>query len=116
MTDRNDAHVDRFFTDELLPLAAQLKRQGVRLLEEAADPAAPSYFQRRRRRAMTKSDFESGGSAVLEAVGADFARLWSAESGARLAPLAKGTAQLARELRSIEEQSAEVSNFVYVMY
>lgn len=116
MTEKIDRDIDRLFSDELLPLAARLKGENVRLLETRLEQGAASYFVRRPKTVMAKSDFESGGCATPEGVEADLAGLWSRGDGKPLAALAPGIAQLARALRQVQEESGDVSNFIYVMY
>jgi len=116
MTDRADKDIDRLFSEELLPLASRLKSEGAKLLETQWEKDASSYFVRRQRVAMTRSDFETGGCASPDAIEADLARLWNRGNDSSLATLAPGMARLARTLRQAEEQTGDVSNFIYVMY
>jgi hypothetical protein len=116
VTEKIDREIDRFFSDELLPLAARLKGESVRFLETRLEQGAASYFVRRPQSAMARIDFESGGCTSPDGVEADLAGLWSRGDGKPLAVMAPGIAQLARTLRQVEVESGDVSNFVYVMY
>ena len=116
MTERSDSDIDRLFSGELLPLAARLKNEGVKLLETRLEKGASSYFVRRPSIGMTKGDFETGGCSSPDTLEADLARLWARGNDGSLAILAPGIARLARSLRLVEEESGDVSNFIYVMY
>ncbi|MFZ1908336.1 MAG: hypothetical protein WAU52_04560 [Burkholderiales bacterium] len=115
MTEKTEREIDRFFGDELLPLAARLKGKGVSFLETRLGSGAPTYFSRRPKVAMAKADFEWGGFASAQTVTADLEKLGSG-GDASLATLAPGVARLARMLRASEQESSDVSRFVYVMY
>lgn len=116
MTEKIDRDIDRLFSEELLPLAARLKGGDARLLESQLQKGAASYFVKRPKTSMAKGDFETGGCASPEAAQADLAAAWSGGDTPALAALAPGMARLARNLRQVEEESGEVSNFIYVMY
>jgi hypothetical protein len=115
MTEKSEREIDRFFDQELLPLASRLKGMRVALLEASLESGASTYFVRRPKVAMAKADFEWGGCASGQTVTADLRRLWTG-GDASLATLAPGVARLAGMLRESEQESSDVSNFVYVMY
>ena len=116
MTDKLDAEIDRFFTQEILPLAGQAKAKGVQFLQTHLSPNVPSYYVRRERRSMSKADFETGGCASPETVERDLATLWKDDREIGLAKLAPGMSDLAKALRSVEKEADDVSSFIYVMY
>lgn len=116
MTEKIDREIDRLFSEKLLPLAARLKSENVRLLETQLEKGAPSYFVRRPKAAMAKSDFESGGCSSPDRAEAELAGLWAGDGDKALSTLAPAVAQLARSLRQVQEESGDVSNFIYVMY
>jgi len=116
MTDALDREIDQLFGNGLLPLAARLKREGTEFLEVQLQGDVQSYFARRARAAMSRADFETGGCLSLGTVEADLVRLWSGPDDRLLAALAPGMAKLARSLRLAQEETADVSHFVYVMY
>lgn len=116
MTEKVDREIYRFFGEEVLPLGVQMKSGNVELLATRLTQGDASYFVRRSNTAMTKSDFEAGGCASVETVEADLARAWNRADSASLLALAPGIAGLARTLRQVDQQSGEVSEFVYAMY
>jgi hypothetical protein len=116
MTEKSEREIDRFFDDELLPLASRLKGKGVVFLETRLDSGVPSYFSRRPKVTMAKADFEWGGCASAQTVKADLQTLGSGGDASSLATLAPGVARLAGKLRASEQESSDVSSFVYVMY
>ena len=116
MTDKLDREIDRFFTQELLPLAKQAKAKGVQLLQTRLAADVPSYYVRREQRSMAKADFETGGCASPETVEQDLTTLWKDDREIGLARLAPSMAKLANSLRSVEKEADDVSSFIYVMY
>ncbi len=116
MTEDLDRDIDRLFDEQLLPLSRRLKGEGVTFLETRLDKDAPSYFVRRTSTEMKKGDFEKGGCSTPQAVEADFADVWGGGDVRLLANLAPAMAGLARSLRHVEEESVDVSEFIYVMY
>jgi hypothetical protein len=114
VTDKLDAQIDRFFREQMLPLSAQAKSAGTRFLETGFEREAPTYYVKRSRTAMSKTDFEWGGCASPEAVEADLQALW--QESADLQALGAGMAVLARALREVSTDESDVSNFIYVMF
>ena len=114
--DKRQREITRFFDDQLLPLAQQLKAQGVSLLDPGPQPGAASYYLVRQQRSMSPADFESGSLTSPASALADLQSVWSAASGHPLAPLVPAMARLAGELRQGPEQSGDVSTFIYAMY
>ena len=96
----------RFFNDELLPAAERLRERGVSFLPLGPDDEA-SWFEP----APDGDDFTEIGD--LETVLRDH---WEAQGLSELASLAHALANLADALEIREQDSAEVSPFVYVMY
>ena len=116
MTDKLDQEIERFFTDELLPLAEQAKAKGVRFLETQLATDVQSYYVKRKRVSMAKEDFETGGCASAEEVEDALRALWKDDGVIGLNRLAPGMAKLAKASRTVEKESDDVSNFLYVMY
>lgn len=117
MTDeKQQREIKRFFDEQLLPLAAQLKSRGVSLLDPGPQPDAASYYIARQQRSMSPADFENGGLTSPEKAGAEMRQVWSSAAGHPLAPLADPVARLAGELRQNQEQASDVSSFIYAMY
>jgi len=116
-TDQANARaIDAFFSKELVELGGRLKRNGRTFLVTNFDPKADSYYITRTKRTMSKSDFESAGCRSLESFSDDLSRLWKSKGCEDLLPLATGISKLARGLYNLQDQTEEVSPFVYVMY
>ena len=116
MTDAIDRDLERLFDREIMPLAARLKGEGIRFMETQLEKEALTYFVSRTNVEMTKANFESGGCTSPDGVEADLLRLWNRGKNDSLAGLAPEMARLARSLRQVEEETGDVSNFIYVMY
>jgi hypothetical protein len=114
--DKRQREIKRFFDEQLLPLAAQLKARGMPLLDAGPEPGASSYFIPRQQRRMRPADFEQGGLTSPETALQDIRKVWNSAAGHPLAPLAEGVARLAVDLRQGQEQSGDVSTFIYAMY
>ena len=116
MTDKFDQEIERFYDEELLPLADRAKAKGVRFLETQLGGDAPSYYVKRERRLMSKADFETGGCASTQTVEEALKTLWKDDRDIGLAKLAPSLAKLAKGLHAVEKDDADVSTFIYVMY
>jgi len=117
MTEKFEKDIDRLFSEEVLPLAARLKSENVKLLETALETNATSYFVKRAKVRMAKADFEIGGCASPDTVEGELTRLWNHANDGSLTTLAPGVARLARVLHEVlQEESADISHFIYVMY
>jgi hypothetical protein len=114
--DKRQREIQRFFDEQLMPLAAQLKQQGLPLLDAGPVPGATSYYIPRQQRRMSTADFEQGGLTSPQLAAQEMRKVWNAAAGHPLAPLADGTARLAGELRQGQEASGDVSTFIYAMY
>lgn len=85
--------------------------------EPGPDPGVPTYYASRSRRAPCQQDFEALGCDSPESLAADLRALWQAQGREELTPLIPSLVKLARALRRAQEQQTEeVSPFVYVMY
>ena len=116
MTDKVDREIDRFFDAEILPLSAHSRRGNESLLATDMLDSDSSYFVRRTHTQMGKADFESGGCASPESAEADLVRACERSGAAYMVALAPHIATLARSLREVQQESSEVSEFVYAMY
>jgi hypothetical protein len=110
MSSTDEAKLRRFYRDELCAAASALAQRGVQLFPLGAEPARARYYVPADASAPELIAFESG---ALEAT---LRAHWEAQGLPELARLAPKLAALARELELSEEQSADVSPFVYVMY
>ena len=116
MTEKVDTEIDRFFSAEILPLSAQSRQGKEALLATDMLDSTSSYFVRRTHPQMSKTDFESGGCASPESAEADLVRACERSGATYMVALAPGIAALARSLREVQQESSEVSEFVYAMY
>ena len=112
---RERAALERFFERELMPLAKDLKAKGAVLLDGSLQPQASSYYLNRAPQPGAQV-LEWGGADSVEDLERELVRLWRDPASPPLASLAPSIAKLAELLRRDEEQSAQVSEFVYVMY
>lgn len=109
---KNEETTLHFLEGPLLALAERLST-----FARHPDPAAESYYAVREQRRMTKTDFElASGLSNTKVLGETLKRMWDARGEAALSSLAEDLAALAQELKREEDQSGEVSPFVYVMY
>jgi hypothetical protein len=113
---RDERALKRFFDERLIPAADRLKADGVELLDTKLDPAAQSYYRKRRLTTMRPVDFRWGGAHAPAQLEADLRHLWSDSEIPALAALAAEVARLALALRRDDDQAADVADFIYVMY
>jgi hypothetical protein len=97
----------RFFFQELMPAATELKQSGRTIFASEPDRDAETYFVQREKTGVEREDFEISESDLRRAcyAGTPFAE--------RLAP---GLAELRESLYQPEEQDHEVSPFIYIMF
>ena len=103
-------NVRDFFDTEVAPRSA-----AAALFPTAADPAATTYYVRRRHTTMTPASFEILSGANQQAIEDGLKAMW-AEQRPDWVPLAPRVAALAGELHHVQEQEEELSPFIYVMF
>ncbi len=111
MSSTENPRLDRFFDKRLVPIADRLRARGVHFFPFGPDPAAESFYV-----SVDASDPE-----FIELDGPDaceraLRELWERQQIPELAALAAPLIDLARRLEIREEESGEISPFVYVMY
>jgi hypothetical protein len=105
-----------FFDALLVPLAARERDRAKSYFPLGADPRAESYYAEPTRRVMEASDFELRAAESLADFVTELAALWADEGHEGLAALAPRLLELAEVMREREEQAADVSPFMYVMF
>jgi hypothetical protein len=109
--------VDTFFFEELVPLAKKLHSKNDSIFfQKKPDPITDTYFVRRKKVTMTPENFEFGGCNSPEDLKKSLISLWIAEGYSELPIIADAIVKLAISVHRIEEQSSEVSPFIYVMF
>ena len=101
--------IEVFYERHLLPAAEALRERGVRFFPRGPEPDAESWYEA----PPTGPDFRSLDASEIEAA---LRSLWEGQSLPELAELAAPLLELARTLEVDEEQTGDVSPFVYVMY
>jgi hypothetical protein len=110
MSSTEDPRLSRFFDRRLVPLAERLRARGHRAFALGPDERSPSYYVA-----------PDPGEPFLELDDAEaceraLRELWQRRGLPELAALAGPLLELARKLEVREDDSGEVSPFVYVMY
>ncbi|HKG14197.1 MAG TPA: hypothetical protein VKB12_12800 [Pyrinomonadaceae bacterium] len=118
--EERDAAKDRsavaFFREVLVPLAQAGRESGREFFALRPDEAAESYYVEPTKSAMRPEDFELRACESIQDFVRELAALWSSEGREDLAAMAPRLAALASELREDEEQTDDVSPFMYVMF
>jgi hypothetical protein len=109
MSSTDDRAVERFFLERLVPAAQRLRDRGVRFFATGPEPGAGSWYQG----PPADPDFVRLGEAEVEAA---LRERWQAQGLPELALLAGPLLELARSLEVHEEETPDISPFVYVMY
>jgi hypothetical protein len=108
-TDESRARLEAFFAERLVPAAESLRARGVQFFPLGADAEAPTYWHRR-------DDAGDYLDSVDPAATAERLRAMWAEHP-ELVALVDPLLELASTLaRPADEQSPEVSPFIYAMY
>ena len=111
MSSTEETRLGRFFDKRLAPLAEKLRARGTRFFPMGPDAQADSYYVAPRRGRPEFIPLE--GPAECEKALRD---LWEEQGMPELAALAESILELARQVEIREEESGEISPFVYVMY
>lgn len=101
----------RFFDKRMVPLAEKLRARGTRFFPMGPDAQASTYYVAPRRGRPEFTELE--GAADCEKALRD---LWEEQRIPELTALAGPILELARQVEIREEESGEISPFVYVMY
>ncbi len=108
-TDDTQARLEAFFTGHLVPAAESLRARGVEFFPPGADAEAPTYWRRRE----DTGDYLDAVDAAATA--ARLRELWAEHP--ELVALVEPLLELAGTLaRPADEQSPELSPFIYAMY
>lgn len=110
MSSTDEKGVRRFYREHLLPAAERLRTRGVSFFPLAPDDAEETWYQ------PPPADVPEFVEVEPEQCEARLRQAWQAQGLPELAALAGPLMALARDLEMDEEQSADVSPFVYVMY
>src|SRR4051812_37704197 len=100
------------FFQQMVPSGTRARARGG-FFPLRPDAQASSYYAARAKRSMDAGDFEL---PAPEKLADALKELWRRQGCADLTPMAQTIAELAEALRHQEEQSDEVSPFIYVMY
>jgi hypothetical protein len=118
--EERDARKDRsaadFFREVLVPVALKERESGREFFALRPDASVESYYVEPTKREMRPEDFELRACESVEEFVRELAALWASEGREELAAMAPRLAALAREVREDEEQSDDVSPFMYVMF
>lgn len=104
---RRDEIALRFFRERFLPAAAQLRARQAPLLAGGPDKTAVTYYGTRRPDEDYVFDLKAPLTDVLRAQWKEYPEL---------AGLVDELVQLAHDLRQREEETGEVSPFIYAMF
>lgn len=118
--EERDADKDRsataFFREVLIPVALRERATGREFFALRPDDEAESYYVEPTRSVMEPADFELRAAESVEEFVRELAALWSSEGREDLTAMAPRLAALASEVREDEEQTDDVSPFMYVMF
>ena len=106
----------KFFYNELMPLSAELKKKGDIIPWVSLDVDAITYYKTPQNKSMNKQDFEIGGHSTLETFSTDMSRFWENKDDSKLCKMIPSLTKLANELYLIEDESSELSPYIYVMF
>lgn len=107
MNSTNGERTRRFFFEELMPAASELKAQGETFYPVGPEESAETYFVRREKTAVGPEDFVISEEDLRRAC-------HPGTPGAE--KLTAGLTELRETLYQREEQDHEVSPFIYIMF
>jgi len=110
MSSTDEAILRRFHAEKIVPAAEALRARGVRFFALGPEPEAASWY-------VELPENEPDFQEIDEAALADALRQrWEAQELPELAALAGPLVELSRSLEVAEEDTPDISPFVYVMY
>ncbi|WP_025916930.1 hypothetical protein [Herminiimonas sp. CN] len=111
--------VGTFFDDVLMPMAKRMRASGIQPFPVQPDVSRLSYYARRSTCSMTRDDFTAPSCIDFEDFERRLAAHWTALGRSELAGEAARIADLARAAHAAfagNEQDAEISPYIYVMF
>ena len=117
-TDQNELEtaIRAFCEKSFRPVADKMVRDGQKFFAHNGEAGAASYYEKRERTAMRREDFETPSFRTIDEFADELAAFWRSQGYNALSELTPAMANLARQLQQVEEQTDEVSPFVYVMF
>ena len=112
---RADATCESVFA-ALLGAARELVKRKGPMFPAAFDAGAGTYYLPRAKTTMRPEDFELDPCESATELRKALTRMWREAGEAEFARLAEPLSRLAKKLRKAEEQAAEVSPTMYVMF
>ena len=109
MSSTDERALRRFFAEKLVPAAEALRAREVRFFALGPEGDAESWYQP----APDDPDFQEIDEAALAEA---LRERWQAEGLPELAELADALLELSRGLEIAEQETPDISPFVYVMY
>jgi hypothetical protein len=113
---RKERSASAFFNEVLVPVALRERAAGREFFALCPDASAESYYVEPTNPSMEAEDFELRAADSVEEFVRELAALWMTEGLEELAAMAPRLAALAAEVREDEEQTDDVSPFMYVMF
>ncbi len=110
MSSTDESRIRRFFRKRLTPTAAKLRARGLRFFPMGPEPEAETWYVE------GEGDESEFVELEVEACEEALRELWERQDLPELAALAAPLLDLAKQLEVAEEDSSEISPFVYVMY
>src|SRR5262245_18308214 len=104
--------IRKFHSEELMPLAEQLRQQGATLYPTGADAGSRSYYVDRRKTSMEKADFEVFGPGSVQDFDKALVQLWTEQGLPQLAQLAPSLAKIAQAVYLTEDRDETISPFM----
>ena len=108
--------IQRFFEQELMLLATELKQQRDIIPWVSLDADASTYYKTRQKTSMSKQDFEIGGHSTLETFATDLTAFWENNDDSKLCKMIPSLTELANELYFVEDESEKLPPYIYVMF
>lgn len=102
--------LDNFFEEKIVPLAKAAEESGVEVLQLGLSKEADSYFIDRNDNGNYLHSIDSANTDT------ELAKLWANDPIPGLSEIASPLMELAEKLHENEEESGEVSPFVYAMF
>jgi hypothetical protein len=116
-SDKDTSKAEEFFFEVLVPLAKALHSDNDSFyFHKKPDSFKDTYFVKRSKRSMEPDDFDLGDLNSSEDLKKALLGMWLADGHAELTIMAEALSKLSENSHHKEDQSSDVSPFIYVMF
>lgn len=111
-----ESAIERFFDQQLMPVAQQYRKDGNEFFAMTPDPECRSYYTLRSLRTMSREDFETVNIQTTQTLADALCDLWNRQGHPEIDHLAPLISEIAHALRMENTEDEGISEMMYVMF